>query len=169
MMDPQQNDWTRDERSRLEALPRERTPPAALKERISAELVRRGVLRRSSHSRRPDRRPPALARAAAAAALFLAGALVGRVTTPVEPGEAFTAATRPGLAPAERVQRAGSEYVELVASLAAADGSVAPETVSQGREVALSTLRGAAEYIAKMPGNDPRIERILLDLRSQQR
>lgn len=166
MMNDRHDEWSREERARLDALPRERTPPSGLKDRIGEELVRRGTLRRRSPSGGP---PPIVlrtVRAAAAMALFLVGALVGRATAPDESTMRFAPATGPDLAPAEHVQRVGSQYVEIVASLAAAVDTLAPGTGSQGREVALSTLRGAAEYIARMPGHDPRTERLLLDLRS---
>lgn len=168
MMGQHHDEWSPEERARLDALPRERMPPTSLKGRISDELVRRGRLRRRSRYGRHHPAMPGMVRAAVATVLFLMGAVVGRVTTPAERAAAFAPATGPALAPAERVQRAGSQYVELVAGLAASVDSLAPGTASQGREVALSTIRGAAEYIARMPGHDPRTERILLDLRSAQ-
>ena len=74
--------------------------------------------------------------------------------------------TDPLLAPAERVQRTGSQYIESVAELALGIDSLPVASASQGREAALSTLRGAAEHVARIPGHDPRIQRMLLDLRS---
>lgn len=166
MTDHDHDEWSPEQRDRLDALPRERTPPPGLKDRIGEELVRRGRLRRRSRAGGHTPIVRRTVRAAAALALFLAGGLVGRATAPGQSAERFAPATGPALAPAEHVQRVGSQYVEIVASLAAAVDTLAPGTGSQGREVALSTLRGAAEYIARMPGHDPRTERILLDLRS---
>jgi len=62
----------------LARLPREATPPRALRERVIGDLRARGLLRFA----RPSRRRAGLA-AAAAVALFLGGAALGRTTAPV--------------------------------------------------------------------------------------
>ena len=69
-------DWTEEERTALDRLDREMTPPPDAEERIVAALAARGVLGRR---RRVLRGPwPWLLAAAAAAALFGAGLSVGR-------------------------------------------------------------------------------------------
>lgn len=159
--------WTPHERDRLDALPREREPPPALKARITDALRRQGTLTESSGAR-PS--PPTASRwflrAAATVGIFMAGALAGRITAPGGSPTDFVPSTGSALAPAERVQRTGSSYVESVADLVGALGSVPPETAGQGREVALSALRGAAEYVVRLPGHDPDVERLLVELRA---
>lgn len=159
--------WTPPERDRLDALPREREPASALKARITDALRRQGTLTESSGARpSPSTTSRWLLRAAATAGVFVAGALAGRITAPGASSTDFVPSTGSTLAPAERVQRAGSRYVESVADLVGALGSVPPETAGQGREVALSALRGAAGYVVRLPGHDPDVERLLVDLRA---
>lgn len=168
MNDGNETDWTRQERDRLDGLPRHRTPPPSLKRRIADELRARGRLRPRT-AVEGSRRAPVRHRvvlAAAAIVLFLTGTWVGRITVPESPPVGLTLVTAPALAPAERVQRLGTRYAEVVAELAAASDSLRPPSRAQGREVALSTLRGAAEQVARIGGHDPRTERILHELRA---
>lgn len=165
MTDRPTEGWTPEERARLDALPRDRQPPPSLKQRIADDLRRRGKLRRSTRRTPPRRHALHWAgRVAAGTALFVAGAWFGRGSGG-EPGEVVLA-TGPLLAPAERVQRMGSRYIESVAEFGRVIDSLPAASASQGREAALSTLRGAAERVARIPGHHPRVQRMLLDLRS---
>lgn len=167
MTDRSADDWNAEERARLDALPRDRQPPPSLKERVAADLRGRGKLGPSTRSTSPHRQAlPWAGRVAAAVALFVAGAWFGRASGGGEVPEVVLV-TGPLLAPAERVQRMGSWYIESVAELALGIDSLPAASASQGREAALNTLRGAAEHVARIPGHDARIQRVLLDLRSE--
>jgi hypothetical protein len=162
-----ETDWTPAERDRLNALPRESEPAPALKARIADALYRQGILAGPERVRTPRSSASRWTlRAAATAAVFVAGALAGHMTATEGSSTNFVPSTSSTLAPAERVQRSGSSYVESVADLVGALGSVSPETAGQGREVALSALRGAAEYVVRLPGHDPDVERLLFELRA---
>jgi hypothetical protein len=69
------DDWTPDEQALLASLPHERIPPSELKARTTDALRRRGLLHRQPAARRTR----ALTFIAAAAAIFVAGTLVGYV------------------------------------------------------------------------------------------
>jgi len=166
MTDRPADDWTPGERARLDALPRERRPPASLKRRIGDDLRDRGFLGRAPRRTGPGGRALRWSGLiAAGVALFLAGAWVGRASGGGAAGGPVLV-TGPELAPAERVQRTGSEYVESVARFALDLDSLPEVSASQGREVALNALRGAAEHVARIPGHGPRTRRALLELRS---
>ena len=166
MTDRPADDWTPRERARLDALPRERRPPASLKQRIGDDLRGRGLLGRAPHRMEPGGRALRwTGRIAAAVALFLAGAWFGRTGGGGDAGGVVLVAD-PLLAPAERVQRTGSQYVESVARFALDVDSLPEVSALQGREAALNALRGAAEHVARIPGHSPRTRRALLELRS---
>lgn len=152
--------WSPEERARLDALPRERVPDPRVKAGTREALCARGAL--ASGGRRG--RAWGL-RAAAAIAIFLAGGLVGRATVRPDSAGRAIVATEAALAPAERIQHAGTRYVETVADLVTALDDLPAETRRQGQEVAVSALRGAADQVVRLPGHDGDTERLLLELR----
>lgn len=106
--------------------------------------------------------------AAAAAAIFVLGALAGRgVGTGDDDPIAFTEAGDP-LATAAEVQRAGTAYVAAVARFRqVAAGSPAP-LVDQARDVALATVHGAAWELARLRPGDATAHEIV-ELAGQRR
>jgi hypothetical protein len=138
------------EREALEALPPERPPDPLLEERVVQELISRGLL--TPRERRSDVAAWRLAAAAAlAAVLLLAGFLVGRWTTdrpaPIADPPAVPAER---LALAASLQRAGSAYVAALDELASSQEAPDSEAMRQGREVALTTLYGAAGEVSRL-------------------
>lgn len=156
MTDDRDNDWGPGERAALDRLARSRDPDPRLKERIRSQLRTRGAL--------VPRHAQRWRLAAAGIALFVAGALTGQMLSrDARPGVVI--ATDRTLAPAERIQATGSEYVEMIAQLIVHQDSLPAGTAEQGRGATLSTLRGAAEYALRLPGLDHRTAEALAALR----
>jgi hypothetical protein len=139
---------------RLGDLPREARPARDLWPEIEARMNARPVPVR--------RRSTILFRLAAALLLFASGVAVGHVWGRSSSVSADRVpevrATGYPLAPAAEVQRAGTEYV---AALAALRGEPRTEIRVQGREVALSTLLGAAHELSRLEPKDAAASQVL--------
>lgn len=122
----------------------------ALRARLAAEPV----------SARRSGRPRIALRAAAAAAIFLLGALGGYALRPDSGGPARVVASDP-LGAAAEVQRTGTAYVEAVARFRAIAADSAPGAVRQAREVALAAVHGAAFELARLYPEDATARGIL--------
>ena len=132
----------------LRALPSEAAPPPGEEERTVRALRRRGLL----PPPRWRRYAVALGRVAAAAAIFAAGALYGGERASRHALETMLdRRDRDAQATALLVQRAGSAYVAALVDLAAtARAAPADPALAGGREAALTTLRAAAEQLARI-------------------
>ena len=170
--EPNEIEWTDQEREALDALPREQDPGRLLEERTVAALKERGLLRDDAAARpsRPTRRPsrfagpfhPAwwAAGIAAALAIFFGGLALGQARAGATTAQLMTAlqsaeaAERPSL-----IQQTGSLYVDAIAGLAttAADR----EAVGTGVEVGLTALYAAAYELARLHPEDPRLQQVL--------
>jgi hypothetical protein len=172
MTEPDEHELDPIERDALAALPKERDPGPELRARVVEALRERGAFGANAPLARGPL--PVLLRVAAAALVFLAGVAVG-VALPGDGsgggGDAATEGAVPDVTRAPttgvdgadgavgralRVQRLGSAYVEAIAGLGDA---------VQGREAALSAFRGAAEQLARLPGQDVRTRDALLAIR----
>lgn len=171
-----------DERRELAALPREHVASAALEERIVGALrearafgpramtIRRSALRHRGWT--------TAAACAASVAIFLSGILVGRSSAHAEqvtvPSQQSREAVRRGadsMQLAHEVQRAGSEYVQLLERLPSRSpvDSAPSQAVLLGREAARSTLHAAARQLARVSPNDPVAMLLVEGLRSDPR
>jgi hypothetical protein len=137
--------------ARLGNLPREARPARDLWPEIAARMDTRPAPAR--------RRAAALLRLAAALLLFASGVAVGHVWGRSSAGAAPDVRTAGyPLAPAAEVQRAGTAYV---AALAALRGERRTEVRVQGREVAFSTLLGAAHELSRLEPQDAAASQVL--------
>jgi len=167
---------TREERAALDALPRERIPPAALEERVVGALRTEGLLagRGDSVARRGRGRPGWMAAAVAAGlALFASGVVVGQWNAGRGMAEAVSAALDHGGGPAQaatQVQEAGSEYVRAVAHLAELAGTdAADHDVLSGTEAARVALHAAALELARLSPDDATLRLVLAVLEERVR
>ncbi len=153
---------TRDAVELLKELPREVAPPPELLERVRSELHGAGLLGSSRRAATSGR----LLRWAAAVAMlvgtFWLGVRFGEERTFVPSDGGVTATRVPPLGAS--VQQLGSDYAEAIALLAGRSGPESAEWV-EAREVALSTLRGAAEQLSRVPGHDRETVLLLNELR----
>lgn len=153
------DDLTPDEHARFAALPRERLGSAALEDRVVRALVAERLLRE-----RPGfvlRTHHVFALIAASLVLFVGGFVAGRSSALTTNPRAMS--TRVDSAQLGRlVQRAGSEYVQLLERIPVADSSDPRATV--GREAARATLRAAAKQVARVDPTDPVATVILEEL-----
>jgi len=171
-----------DERRELAALPREHVASAALEERIVSALrearafgPRAMMIGQSARRRRGW---TTAAACAASVAIFLSGMLVGRRSAHAEqvtvPSQQAREAGRRGadsMQLAHEVQRAGSEYVQLLERLPSRSpvDSAPSQAVLLGREAARSTLHAAARQLARVSPNDPVAMLLVEGLRSDPR
>ena len=162
-----------DEAELLRRLPHETRPPAALHERVRADLLRTGRLQprhRFGSAIFGLRWIPA---AAALALVFFFGFLVGgsRSASDRPPAQLVgdgTAVLLPvPVTTGARVQRLGSEYIDAIATLAE-PGVPRSSEWAEAREAAFSVLRGAAEQLGHLPGQDPEVLALLRALRAQE-
>lgn len=153
MHEPKDEALTPHERAALEALPRERKPSALLEERTVRALRERGLLR--TPGRRGARAPWRLAAAAAAIALFAAGTAFGQWLGVRQAADTIATVQRDdAMAAALQVQRAGTAYLDALATLVTAAGEADPTVARQAREVALAVYRGASEEIGRLQQQD---------------
>ena len=158
-----------DERRELAALPREHVASAALEERIVGALrearafgPRALTIRQSA---RRHRGWTTVAACAASMVIFMSGILVGRrsahaeqvTVSPQQSREAVRPRGADSMQLAHEVQRAGSEYVQLLERLPSRSpvDSAPSQAVLLGREAARSTLHAAARQLARVSPNDP--------------
>jgi hypothetical protein len=159
------DELTPEERAMFDALPREREPGRLLEERTVRALREHGLIRTGTAapavaeapSRRAIRFPAAWISGAMAAgiALFLGGLATGQyvaqrnasdIVAQVQKHDAQQAALM--------VQQTGSAYVQALSRLQqVSDTSRAGR--QQGREVASSMLRAAADEVVRLNPNDP--------------
>jgi hypothetical protein len=155
--DEMDDELTPEERAMFAALPREREPGRLLEERTVRALRERGLLHAPAAARRTVRFSAAWMSGAIAAgiALFLGGLATGQYVA----GRNATALVtemrqRDAQQAALMVQQTGSAYVQALTRLSqVSDTSHAAR--QQGREVASSMLRAAADEVVRMNPNDP--------------
>lgn len=149
------DELTPDERAMLSALPRERDPGRLLEERTVRALRDRGLVHAPAAPRRAIRFQAGWLTGAAAAgiALFLGGLATGQhmatrsVVAEVRQHDQQQAA--------QLVQQTGSAYLQALARLSQASNTATGAQGEQGREVATSMLRAAADEVVRMNPNDP--------------
>ena len=149
---------TPDERALFAALPRERDPGRLLEERTVRALRERGLVHAPEKPRRAIRVHPGWLTGAVAAglALFLGGLATGQYMATRSVGEAIVAVQQHDQRQAAQlVQQTGSAYVQALAKLSQASNTTAGAQGRQGREVASSMLRAAANEVVRMDPNDP--------------
>jgi hypothetical protein len=169
--DRQPEELTPAERAALDALPRERDPGQLLEERTVRALRNEGLL--IAATERPDgtdvlhretRTRPwwrSVAAVAAGIALFAGGMSVGQALGARQTADAFhTVFEDRDARLASQVQRAGSDYVDALSTLADTGGATAADS-SQALEVALTALWAAANQIVRLAPDDPLTARIL--------
>jgi hypothetical protein len=162
-----ENDREWEERlvSMAQALSREHEPSRMLEERTVSALRTRGILQ----SRRPQRFNSGwmAGGVAASIALFAMGVVFGQwlgtrhtaaVVSAVQQNDAAQAALQ--------VQRAGSEYVGALQTMARFADAGNREVSLQGREVALTALYAAANEVVRLAPNDPIAAEILRGFQS---
>jgi hypothetical protein len=159
-MDPLEMDdeLTPDERERFAALPRERDPGRLLEERTVRALRERGLVHAPGKPRRVIRFHPGWLTGAVAAglALFLGGLTTGQYLATRNMGEVVAVVQQHDQKQAALlVQQTGSAYVQALAKLSQASNTAAGAQGQQGREVASSMLRAAADEVVRMNPNDP--------------
>lgn len=185
------DDLTPDERSAFADLPRERRPSDLLEERTVGALRAAGLLG-ARRRQDPWRVWPRVAAAAAVLALmagsFALGQLVGThgATGRAQPpfsagalaamgdsahgtggGPAGNSVDEPAagpLATAVDVQRAGSAYIAALARLTAAPAGADTAAALESREVAIATLLGAAQILARLDPRQPVARSLLAGL-----
>ncbi len=142
-----EDDLTAQEREALAALPREAPPSGLLEERTVRLLENRGLLTRRT------RRVfliglPQVSAAVAVVVLILASFWLGRWSNAPSTTEAVPSPERVEdlRRLAEEVQRAGSEYILALEAFSRARRGD-PRDLEQGREVAATTLRAAADRV----------------------
>lgn len=154
--DEMDDELTAEERAMFAALPREADPGRLLEERTVRALRERGLLQAAAvKPRRVIRFHPGWMTGAIAAgiALFLGGISTGQymatrnVVATVQQHDQRQAALL--------VQQTGSAYVQALAKLSQASNTTAGQQGQQGREVAQSMLRAAADEVVRMSPNDP--------------
>ncbi|SOD02015.1 hypothetical protein SAMN05216486_1028 [bacterium JGI 053] len=149
---------TPDERALFAALPRERDPGRLLEERTVRALRDRGLVHAPGKPRRVIRFHPGWLTGAVAAglALFLGGLATGQYMATRNVGEVVAAVQQHDQRQAAQlVQQTGSAYVQALAKLSQASNTTAGAQGQQGREVASSMLRAAADEVVRMNPNDP--------------
>ncbi|HEY0154458.1 MAG TPA: hypothetical protein VGB92_20765 [Longimicrobium sp.] len=152
------DELTVEERVQLAALPRERDPGRLLEERTVRALRERGLVHAPGKPRRVIRFHPGWLTGAVAAglALFLGGLATGQylATRNVDQVVAAVQAHDQRQA-AQLVQQTGSAYIQALATLSQVSNTTAGVQGQQGREVASSMLRAAADEVVRMNPNDP--------------
>lgn len=121
-------------------------PPSRLELELERRIRTDGATRRRARLR-------TLLGVAAAIVCFAAGALSHGLWTSGRdrPGSPMPDAPTRALA----IQRAGTEYVAAIASLANESDRVSGEDVRAGREVAFAAMSGAAYELRRLSGPDP--------------
>ncbi|MEX2663197.1 MAG: hypothetical protein WD227_14805 [Vicinamibacterales bacterium] len=131
----------RDLDERLASLPREASPEQDLWPVVRASMEPRTAAGRSR----------GWLHIAAAVLLFASGVLAGHYT-PRRDGDVQPAPV--GLAAAAAVQRAGTEYVAVLAELREAKARLGTDVVGQARDAALAALEGAAFELKQLGAGD---------------
>lgn len=164
---PQRDLWPEIDR-RIEALSDE--TDAVRERRVASPAPTRPVRSARSTRMAPPHPLRRSLRVAAALALFVAGAAVGRITADAGPAVAPPAdevrrrvSLRPSEGLATAVQRAGTEYVEGLASLRLVTERVPPTERTQVRDAAIAAIYGATRELARLAPEDP-VVTMLLDV-----
>jgi len=156
--DEMDDELTPRERALFDALPREREPGRLLEERTVRALRERGLVRASAAA--PARRIRFSAAwvsgaIAAALALFLGGLATGQYVASRNTTQLVTAMQqRDAQQAALMVQQTGSAYVQALTRLSQVSDTTRAGR-QQGREVASSMLRAAADEVVRLNPNDP--------------
>jgi len=152
------DELTPDERARFAALPRERDPGRLLEERTVRALRDRGLVHAPGKPRRVIRFHPGWLTGAVAAglALFLGGLATGQYLAARSVDQVVAAVqAHDQRQAAQLVQQTGSAYVQALATLSQVSNTASGAQGQQGREVASSMLRAAADELVRMNPNDP--------------
>ena len=155
--DEMDDELTPQERAAFDALPREREPSRLLEERTVRALRERGLVHASTAGRRGLRFPAAWITGAIAAgiALFLGGLATGQYVASRNKTQIVTAMQqRDAQQAALMVQQTGSAYVQALSRLSQVSDTTRAGR-QQGREVATSMLRAAADEVVRLNPNDP--------------
>jgi hypothetical protein len=154
-MDSYDNWLSPEEKAAFAALERERDPGDLLEERTVRRLRRHGLLA-SSASTWPVLSPLRAAVAAAAMVVVaLCSFMLGHWSGSRQTAEVMLAMHQHDtLLVAREVQRAGSAYLAALERLANVEASE-PDSLGQGREVALATFRAAASELITLAPDDP--------------
>lgn len=155
--DGMEEEMTPELRRQLAALPRERDPGRLLEERTVRALRDRGLIERAVAGGRVRRIPMAWLGGAVAAgvALFASGVAVGEWMGSRHTAQVVQAVQAQNERQAALlVQQTGSAYVSALEQLAAMSdsGKAAP---AEGREVATTILRAAADELVRIAPDDP--------------
>jgi hypothetical protein len=151
------DDLTSAERQAFADLDKRNEPSRLLEERTVRALQARGLLR-------GKRRPLSwlVAGAAAGAVLYLGGLATGQWLANRQTTQIVSDLQRNHtLEAAALVQRTGSAYAQAIAALASLRTPSDTQSVSQGREVALTALYSAANELVRLTPDDPVVVRIL--------
>ncbi|HSU17551.1 hypothetical protein [Longimicrobium sp.] len=157
--DEMDNELTPAERALFDALPREREPGRLLEERTVRALRERGLVHAPAApaTARRIRFPAAWVSGAIAAgiALFLGGLATGQYVASRNTTQLVTAMQqRDAQQAALMVQQTGTAYVQALSRLSQVSDTTRAGR-QQGREVASSMLRAAADEVVRMNPNDP--------------
>ena len=155
--DEMDEELTPAERALFDALPREREPGRLLEERTVRGLRERGLLQAPTAARRGLRFPAAWITGAIAAgvALFLGGLATGQYVASRNATQMVTAVQQHDAQQAAlMVQQTGSAYVQALSRLSQVSDTTRAGR-QQGREVATSMLRAAADEVVRLNPNDP--------------
>lgn len=156
-MSPENDDLTPEIRAALQGLRRELAPSDLLEEHVVRALRARGLLQ-SSH--RPWFRPASwAARLAAGLLLFVSGWLVGGQWMTLRSGSEGALPRQGAGSAAERVEQAGDDFVQALATVARQTPS---EARNEGREAALTSLRAAAGELSRIQEDDASLEQVVL-------
>ena len=149
MMD---DELTPSEKKALESLPKERIPSVFLEERVVRALRREGLLQTREGRRAIPVTGWRIAGAVAACVAFVVcGFALGYWASSRPAAVQQVLVPEAGATPvAYSVQRAGTDFILALETLAAYPDTVGADAVRQGREVALATLYAAADQIVKM-------------------
>jgi hypothetical protein len=155
--DEMDGELTPAERAMFDALSREREPSRLLEERTVRALRERGLLQAPVPQRRALRFPAAWISGAMAAgiALFLGGLATGQYLSQRNTTQMVTAMQqRDAQQAALMVQQTGTAYVQALSRLSQVSDTTRAGR-QQGREVATSMLRAAADEVVRLNPNDP--------------
>lgn len=176
MSEHMNDDLSQAEERAFDALPREKSPPRHLEDRVVAALRERGTLPTPITVARRGTKSGAMkfwipAAAAAALAVFASGFAFGHmsgtrsgVDLAVRVGSQVTASEA-----AARLERVGAQYIEALAALSERADSSNPAVRDSVRTVAIRVLGQAAEEMALIAPDDPLAAAVLRGMNQRNR